>query len=67
MFAWSKEALERIGAVKFSGAKDLKANQLHMAGCLCELAHDLALAPIDDVSHSLGFETPSGAFGGSDD
>jgi hypothetical protein len=67
MFVWSKEALERIEAITFSGAKDLKAKQLHMAGCLCELVCDLDLAPGNNVSQSPGFETPLGTFGGSDD
>jgi hypothetical protein len=67
IFVWSKEVLERIGAVNFSGAKDLEAKQLHMVGYLCELVYDLALAPDDNVSQSPGFETPLGIFGGSDD
>jgi hypothetical protein len=64
---WSKEVLERIGAVNFLGAKDLEAKQLHMVGYLCELVYDLALAPDQNVSQSPGFETPLGIFGGSDD
>jgi hypothetical protein len=64
-FAWSTERmLERIGAVNFANAKDLKAKQLHMAGCMCELAYDLALTQGDNVSQSPGFETPLGTFGG---
>jgi hypothetical protein len=63
---FSKEMLERIGAVNFQKAKDLEAKQLHMVGYLCELVHDLALAPGDDVSQSPGFETPLGIFGGAD-
>jgi hypothetical protein len=66
IFVWSKEVLERIGAVNFSGAKDLEAKQLHMVGYLCELVYDLALAPDQNVSQSPGFETPLGIFGGSD-
>jgi hypothetical protein len=58
MFVWSKEALKQIGAVNFSGAKDLEAKQLHMAGCSCEPVCDLALAPGDNVSQTPGFETP---------
>jgi hypothetical protein len=66
-FAWSPEMLERIGTVNFANAKDIKAKQLHMAGCLCELVCDLALTPGDNVSQSPGFETPLGMFGGSND
>ena len=64
IFVWSKEMLERIGAVNFSNAKDLQAKQLHMVGNLCELVYDLALSPGDNVSQSPGFETPLGIFGG---
>jgi hypothetical protein len=64
IFIWSNEMLERIGAVNFAGAKDLKDKQLHMVGYLCELVYDLALAPCDNVSQSPGFETPLGIFGG---
>jgi hypothetical protein len=64
IFVWSAEMLERIGAVNFQNAKDLKAKQLHMVGYLCELVYDLALAPGDNVSQSPGFETPLGIFGG---
>ncbi len=66
IFAWSTEMLDQIGTVNFANAKDLKAKQLHMVGYLCELVHDLALAPGDDVSQSPGFETPLGIFGGAD-
>jgi hypothetical protein len=64
IFVWSEEIIERIGAVNFANAKDLKAKQLHMVGYLCELVYDLALAPGDNVSQSPGFETPLGVFGG---
>jgi hypothetical protein len=64
IFVWSKEMLERIGAVNFANAKDLKAKQLHMTGYLGELVYDLVLAPGDNVSQLPGFETPLGIFGG---
>jgi hypothetical protein len=56
--------IERIGAINFANAKDLKAKQLQMVGYLCELVYDLALAPGDNVSQLPGFETPLGVFGG---
>jgi hypothetical protein len=65
-FAWSKEVLERIGTVIFSGAKDPEAKQLHMAGWLCMPVFDLALASGDNASQTPGFESPFGTFGRSD-
>jgi hypothetical protein len=57
MFVWTKERLERIGAVNFARANDIKDKQLHIVGYLCELVCDLTLAPGNNVSRSLGFET----------
>jgi hypothetical protein len=64
IFVWSKEMIERIGAVKFANANDLKAKQFHMVGYLRELVYDLALAPGDNVSQLPGFEIPFCVFGG---
>jgi hypothetical protein len=64
-FAWSEAMVKRISALRFANAKCLKAKQLHMlAGSLCKLLHDLALAPGGDVSQLPAFETPLGVLGG---
>ena len=61
-FTWDTCVLEKIDAVNFKGVKHRKDKQLHLAGYLLELAYDLALSSLHNVSKNPGFETPLGVW-----
>ena len=52
----------RIGKVNFRGCCTLWDKKLHMISYLAELAYDLLLDPLCNVSKNPGFETPLGVF-----
>jgi hypothetical protein len=52
----------KIGCVNFRGATSLAAKQMHMVGYLFELAYDLCIDSVANVSLNPGFETCLGVW-----
>jgi hypothetical protein len=62
VFLFDADSKVKVGRVNFAGTSSLEQKQLHMVGYLCELAYDLGLGLLDNVSSNPGFETCLGVF-----
>jgi hypothetical protein len=62
VFLFDADSKVKVGRVNFAGTSSLADKQLHMVGYLCELAYDLGLGLLDNVSSNPGFETCLGVF-----
>jgi hypothetical protein len=61
IFHWD-EYTAKIDGVNFRDANSLAYKQIHMVGYLFELAYDLCLNPVDNVSLNPGLETCLGVW-----
>jgi hypothetical protein len=61
IFHWDDYA-DKIQAFNFRGATSLVEKQMHMVGYLFELAYDLCISSVDNVSLNPGLETCLGVW-----
>ena len=57
LFVWSEDAIKKTDAMNVGSCKTLRERQLVLIAYLFEIAYDLCVSLINNVSQNLGFES----------
>mmetsp|Transcript_40138 Transcript_40138/g.46974 ORF Transcript_40138/g.46974 Transcript_40138/m.46974 type:complete len:106 (-) Transcript_40138:58-375(-) len=57
LFVWSEDAIKKTDAMNVGSCKTLRERQLVLIAYLFEIAYDLCISPIHNVSRNPGFES----------